>query len=843
MRTTGVALLLLLISAISPNHAETTTGSLTGIHDMNPNDVTSDGSSVIHAVNSATDSHDSNNDVHMSTSSQHGPVPETLAATHGMPMMNPSTEHDVPMSTSSQHGPVPETHAATHGMPMNPSTEHDVPMSTSSRDGHPTPTPGPTTPLPSPHGLFPNFSSARVRLMDGEDRCSGRVEVFHDGQWGSVCDDLDINAADVVCRELGCGRALLAPGQAAFGQGSGPVVLGDVSCVGSESSLTHCQHPGYGKHNCSHRRDAAVVCAKVRLVDGDGQCSGRVEVLHDGQWGTVCDDGWNTTNTDVVCREMGCGTALDILGSTHFGIASGPIWLDDVTCSGDEPSLTQCQHSEYGKHNCDHYEDVALRCTGPVRLVNGFDECAGTVELFHGGTWGTVCGNNWDINEAEVVCRQLNCGNAITALNMTRSGPHSEPIWLDDMMCSGDEASLTHCQHTGFGRHICDDHGHAGVVCSASTQVRLRDGSDQCSGRVEVYHGEWGAVCDDRWGMNEAEVVCRQLGCGSAVTNASFTHEESSSPDLLGEVACSGKESSLFQCQHSGFGRRNCEDHEDAGVVCSASAHVRLVNGSDQCSGMVEVYHGEWGTVCNDHWDMNNVEVVCRQLGCGSAVTTIRFNRSGEDSGNTWFDDVRCSGNESSLGDCQLIGSGFRGCSNDEVAGVSCTESGHIVVEPADDQCPEIEDALHEDKSTTMCDDILEVRDVFLLMSRIFSNFSAQVRLVNGSSRCSGRVEVYHDYQWGTVCDDDWDMNNAEVVCREVGCGRALGTGGHAHSGQGTPLPTWLDGVKCKGTESSLKQCQHSEFGEKNCHHEVAAVVCTGMNPHSEMQNGYGGAF
>lgn len=105
-------------------------------------------------------------------------------------------------------------------------------------------------------------TEGQVRLNSGgKYSCSGRVEIFHSGQWGTVCDDSwDLQDASVVCRQLGCGRALSAPHDATFGQGSGPIWLDDVRCFGNETALKNCQHSGFGVHNCGHHKDASAVC-------------------------------------------------------------------------------------------------------------------------------------------------------------------------------------------------------------------------------------------------------------------------------------------------------------------------------------------------------------------------------------------------------------------------------------------------------------------------------------------------------------------------------------------------------------------------------------------------------
>ncbi|NXG39677.1 DMBT1 protein, partial [Dromaius novaehollandiae] len=162
-------------------------------------------------------------------------------------------------------------------------------------------------------------------------RCSGRVEVFHDHRWGTVCDDgWDLNDAMVVCQQLGCGTAISAPGRAYFGQGQDPIWLDRVACAGTETALSECWKKPWGQHSCSHVEDASVVCSALlmrglpttfavlsdsgttnvttlRLVNGPHRCAGRVEIFHNQRWGTVCDDGWDLNDATVVCRQLGCG--------------------------------------------------------------------------------------------------------------------------------------------------------------------------------------------------------------------------------------------------------------------------------------------------------------------------------------------------------------------------------------------------------------------------------------------------------------------------------------------------------------------------------------------------------
>lgn len=102
----------------------------------------------------------------------------------------------------------------------------------------------------------------------------------------------------------------------------------------------------------------------MRLAAGPGRCEGRVELLHAGEWGTVCDDGWDLRDAQVVCRQLGCGHALGAPGAAHFGAGAGRIWMDELACEGHEAALWRCLSRGWGRHDCGHKEDAGALCSG-----------------------------------------------------------------------------------------------------------------------------------------------------------------------------------------------------------------------------------------------------------------------------------------------------------------------------------------------------------------------------------------------------------------------------------------------------------------------------------------------
>ncbi|KFO86731.1 Deleted in malignant brain tumors 1 protein, partial [Buceros rhinoceros silvestris] len=498
----------------------------------------------------------------------------------------------------------------------------------------------------------------------------------------------------------------------------------------------------------------------LRLSDGPHRCAGRVEVFYENRWGTVCDDHWDLQDAGVVCRQLDCGTALSARRAGHVRPGTGPIWMDDVNCTGTEVALSHCRTKGWGRNNCNHGEDAGVVCSEwsrriegqgggfmvhlscsvgssnhstatqasplEVRLVNGPNRCSGRVEVMHDHQWGTVCDDDWSFTDATVVCRQLDCGMAASAYGGARFGQGSGPIWLDNVECAGTEAALSECQARPWGVNNCHHGEDAGVTCTGTTSTSpgATGGRFLCS---------WGGETDPA----SLHPPGRELSEPEGLPGASFA--PGSTPP---------------------------------GTDDSGQRPLRLMNGSNSCLGRVEVFHDhKWGTICDDTWDLQDAAVVCRQLGCGTALSAPGSAHFGAGSDPIWLDDVHCAGTESTLAECELSNWGEHNCGHSEDASVVC--SGDVG--------PPRPGRVNQDGTNPL-----------------------QVRVRDGPSPCTGRLEVLYNATWHGVCGSSWSLLEAEVVCKQLDCGPAQSAPVGDHVGQGQ---TVLEGLSCRGTESLLMEC------------------------------------
>ncbi|XP_059506691.1 lysyl oxidase homolog 3B-like isoform X5 [Stegostoma tigrinum] len=336
----------------------------------------------------------------------------------------------------------------------------------------------------------------------------GRVEVSYEGEWGTICDDdFKLENAVVLCRMLGFTTAIGWTHSAKYGKGTGRVWLDNLDCRGTEKDVSECKSLGWGQTDCTHEEDAGVICKderipgfvdsnvislSVRLKAGARIGEGRVEILKGTEWGTICDDRWNTVSASVVCRELGFGSAKEALTGARMGKGMGPIYLNEVHCTGFEKSIWDCAAKNISQDDCRHTEDAAVRCNVPymgfettIRITGGRTRYEGRLEILitaANGTqqWGLVCGEAWGMLEAMVACRQLGVGYANQGVQETwywDADTGAQEMVLSGVKCTGDEMTLSQCQSHGANVKCKKSSTRfaAGVICSETSSDLILD--------------------------------------------------------------------------------------------------------------------------------------------------------------------------------------------------------------------------------------------------------------------------------------------------------------------------------------------------------------------------------
>ncbi|KAL3880235.1 hypothetical protein ACJMK2_032484, partial [Sinanodonta woodiana] len=586
-----------------------------------------------------------------------------------------------------------------------------------------------------------------------------------------------------------------------FGQGSGPIWLDDLSCNGSETYLDQCGSAGWGTHNCQHSEDAGVYCSfgNITLAGGESKYEGRVEILHNGEWGTICGYGFDYSDADVICFMLGYeSSSIQYNTNAGYGAGTGRIWLEYLQCRGYESSVEECPSLTWGSHSCSHNQDVGVNCHQTLRLIGGRYPSEGNVQI--GNSWETLCSYQFDSYEAQVVCRNLRYNASFWSPSYYTSSYFklgSDQVSNISINCElGTESDLVECkrirsancgqgspaavnctvlkfipkthvyifissQFTGKAIRSSSFAQQAGSFVFLSRQcngrspfcvfevnstnvchytdiamsctlsesdgqhsIRLVNGRAEHEGRVEInLNSTWYTLCDNSWDVNDATVLCRSLGywvsSPTVYTNAWFGQGSvlSTNPYLY----CNGLEPSIFDCQKSyEWGTNPCSHSDDAGVQCQPGSlgrdKVRLAYGPGPWKGKLEVfYNNQWGGFCMHNWNQLNTAVVCRMLLYKlSSPAAYVFNGT---STTVLFGDLKCVGNETDIGLCKAF-TDISNCTND-VVGIDC--SGGI-----------------------------------------------QVQLSGGNSSM-GYVQIHERGRWKQICSSGWYSDEAKVFCRSLG--------------------------------------------------------------------------
>ncbi|KAI1894319.1 hypothetical protein AGOR_G00114590, partial [Albula goreensis] len=290
--------------------------------------------------------------------------------------------------------------------------------------------------------------AVKVRLAGiGRTQNEGRVEVFHNNTWGTVCDDeVDIKLANVVCRELGFQTGITWAHSAKYGEGDGPIWMDNVRCNGLEGSITECKHNGWGVHDCRHTEDLGVVCGDERRLD------------HHYHQGPQSRPGYHRGHPIALRRN----------------ITATRQWVDNFARNGNSarqgtdffrqgPPVRQQLSSGLQASQSPskvRIEEVRLR---PIlsSTKNRALVAEGVVEVKHAGRWRQVCDLGWNLNSSKVVCGMLGFPSAVQhnakiyrkVWDLKIKDPSTrlsimagkKGFWVEKVHCLGTEASLSQC--------------------------------------------------------------------------------------------------------------------------------------------------------------------------------------------------------------------------------------------------------------------------------------------------------------------------------------------------------------------------------------------------------------
>uniref|UniRef100_A0A3B5PR56 SRCR domain-containing protein n=1 Tax=Xiphophorus maculatus TaxID=8083 RepID=A0A3B5PR56_XIPMA len=618
--------------------------------------------------------------------------------------------------------------------------------------------------------------SDELRLVAGRSRCGGRLEKKDLGDWEPVKGwnwNWNFTSAAGACRQLHCGSVVSLQRDENYNVEI--VCSGDfISWPLPSCSLFGLQAQGWEMFSCRKY--------SVRLVQGTNRCSGRLEVKTNQSWSSVCEKDFDLQDAEVVCRELGCGPPSVHQGAL-YGEAEAPVGSREFLCEGSESALLNCsRRKSSGRNSCSPGQAVGLTCSGRggsadlLLLVGEASRCAGRLEMLHHEEWRpvTVWDGYWDMNSAAAVCAELDCGSAVSARNSEEAS--KRPVWWISSDCLQSGSALKNCLPFDENNYQSLE-----IICS----VRLVQGTNRCSGRLEVKTNQsWSSVCEKDFHLQDAEVVCREIGCGPPSVHQGALYGEAEAPVGSREFLCEGSESALLNCSsRKSSGRNSCSPGQAVGLTCSDQDNFRLVGEASRCAGRLEMLHQEeWRPVdvWYRYWNMNLAAAVCAELDCGSAVSARNSKEASERP--VWV----------LQSDCFQSGSALKNCLPSDVN----SDQSHEII----------------------CSGNSELSYLFLLKCFFHqvpdASLSDELRLVAGSSRCGGRLEVKTNQSWSSVCEKDFDLQDAEVVCREIGCGLPSVHQGALYGEAEAPVGSRE--FLCEGSESALLNCSSRKSSGRN---------------------------
>ncbi|XP_068178266.1 lysyl oxidase homolog 4-like [Antennarius striatus] len=671
--------------------------------------------------------------------------------------------------------------------------------------------------------LYPPPLSAQdvlVRLagVGRRNANEGRLEVLYNGAWGTVCDDeVDLNLANVVCRQMGFQRGFTWAHSARFGEGQGLIWLDNVRCTGREVSIADCRSNGWGINDCTHAEDLGVICSPERMP---GFPSVSMEE--------------HPPSSRHQSRQRNSPESV-----SPPAPPPAPASIASSSARGHEIALrrnaTTSRRSNMSPQENGHEIQILRRGRGgsrpgtqvgsalpqghqlPPRLANG-----GSYRQRQENARNSLRQEAGGQADRRTQSQAQHQSERRSDRNQHLSGNHVEPDPVNPDVGQDFDAHYTQ-----------------GQTSTPLEEVRLRpvlsrnQGGLVTEGVLEVKHaGRWRHVCSHGWDLSSSHVACGMLGYPAAEAfdqnayrklwdsklsdpSSRLRTQASKKAYWVEKVQCQGVEVSLSQCSVQLSNPRSdvpCKGGMHAVVRCVPGSQftrngrapappavppvVRLKAGPRIGEGRVEVLvEGKWGTVCDHLWDVSAASVVCRELGFGTAKEALTRAQLGQGTGPIHMNSVQCTGREKSITECRYSPVPLYTCKHSQDVAVRCNVP--------------------------------------------HTGLQATVRLAGGREASEGRVEVLMEVRgakrWGSVCSENWGLNEAMVVCRQLG----LGFASRAHQetwywpGSSDASELVLSGTHCIGTEMSIQQCRRNTnvYCPRGGDGRAAGVTCVETAP------------
>ncbi|XP_034393319.1 scavenger receptor cysteine-rich type 1 protein M130 [Cyclopterus lumpus] len=587
---------------------------------------------------------------------------------------------------------------------------------------------------------------------------------------------------------------------------------------------------------------------RIFLKNGSSPCEGYIGIYHNGKLGFVGQK-YRSNNTEkVVCSSTQCGEPV----SSRVMTAPWPVdrvWLNEVKCTGDEPHLWKCTYPGWGVSLGRKDALQKIKCSHKIAIrLDGFT-CAGAVQYSVDGgetNLGYLCADNWGKDEADLLCKNLNCGTSKEIVEhpwMGWKGFKEKKSKTMTIKCSGIK-HFTHLWQCAVQiTPLCRNP--ALVLCTGHERVQLQGNpSNVCSGRLlKEESGGWKSVT---WTVHNnntnLDAWCQKMQCGTSV-------------------------------DHKKHG-------DGTNLTCSDDVKVVLMdnnNNPSRCYGAVHVaVNGTRWPVCSSTWTNEDAKVVCSELGCGSV-----FSKSTRPKEWGIMDNVQCSGQESSLWHCRAKRdhSPFP-CTKSTAAYVVCADSMKVRLMDGPGKCAGRVEIEHEGKSLrvyqqrwtdTNLDTVCELLNCgkkgnainldkfsqgsgeFLLkavqckknakhisecITSSYNNPRKQVMgitceehkvvFLKGNLSCLGMVGIEQGSKtyWLSGYNGTWNKESANTVCRQMHCGKALQ---HSFISRGdTMKPLWNESYRCSSNSESLFHCESNNTLPSDHPDTIATVICSG---------------